>query len=45
MGEDSEYFKAKYQIKQSSMVQDDMQAFIFNARFDNNLIADHYDEF
>ena len=44
MSDDYELFK-DLKIKNSSMNQDDMQAYIFNANFDNDFLTEHYDEF
>ena len=32
-------------VEKTGMIQDDMQAFIFNANFDNDFKSDFYDEF
>ena len=44
MSDDYELFK-DLKIKNSSMNQDDMQAYIFNANFNNDFSTDFNDEF
>ena len=35
----------KSDIEKTSMIQDGMDAYIFNAKFNNDYFADFYDEF
>ena len=37
--------KDKYGVEVTSMPQDGMKAFIFNAKFDNDFLEDFQDEF
>ena len=40
------YIKSRdWGIKKSSMIQDDMEAFIFDAKFDSDSFSDSFDEF
>ena len=43
--EEPEPLKDEPLIKKSSLFQDNMEAFVYNAKFENDYFADYYDEF